>query len=394
MDKYAIIVIGYNRVDSILRLLNSLQNADYGGDNISLIISIDNSGSDEVSDAATEFIWKHGEKKIRTFSERQGLRKHILSCADYLEEYEAIFVFEDDVIVSPAFYHFGKASIEKYGDNDNIAGISLYALQWNPNANFPFSPLPSEHDTYFAQYAQSWGQIWLKKGFEDFKKWYNSNLDFFAEKRSDIPANLYVWGDNSWLKYHIAYCIMENKYFVYPYASYATVFTEAGTHSDIQLTRFHSEMILHEYKGGYKWSGLDEDAVCYDAFYENMKVKEYLEKKLHSTVIVDLYGCRDIPKTEEYMLSTRVLPYKVKREYSLQLRPIENNILMDSEGKGIYLYDLSVSRKISSGERREQIARVWNYFMRERFLVKEEIFPICKQKLFNLIRVIFNIKKK
>lgn len=393
MDKYAIIAIGYNRADSISRLLNSLQNAEYGEDSITLIVSIDNSGSSEVSDVADAFEWTHGRKLIRTFKERQGLRKHILSCADYFAEYDALFVFEDDVIVSPAFYQYGKESIEKYKNNDDIAGISLYALQWNPNANLPFSPLKSEYDTYFAQYAQSWGQIWLKKSFEDFQKWYAENLDFFEEKRKNIPANLYVWGNNSWLKYHIAYCIMENKFFVYPYASYSTVFTEAGTHSDMQLTRFHSEMILSEYKDSYKWAECDDEAVYYDAFYESIKVKEKLEKELNSTVVIDLYGRREIPETEKYMLSTQVLPFKIKNSYALQLRPIENNILMNLQGTGIFLYDLTASQKIISKERREQIARKWNYFMRERFLMKEEIFPICKQKFLNLLRVISKKKK-
>lgn len=394
MDKGAIIAIGYNRVDSILRLLNSLQNADYGEDDITLIISIDNSGNNDVLDAATEFVWRHGEKKIRTFSERQGLRKHILSCADYFEEYEALFVFEDDVMVSPSFYHFGKASIEKYGNNDDIAGISLYALQWNPNANLPFSPLKSEYDTYFVQYAQSWGQIWLKDSFEEFKKWYNMNLDFFEKEDENVPTNLYSWGINSWLKYHIAYCIVKNKFFVYPYFSYTTVFTEAGTHSDVQLTRFHSEMILQEQKAGYKWAELNDKAICYDAFYENLKVKNGLEKELEAVVIVDLYGSRVVKGTQGYVLSSQILPFKVIKEYGLQLRPLEANILLDIQGTGLYLFDCSISQQRSVKKQKEQIVRKWNYFMRERFLLMDEIFPVCKQKFWNLIRVALKIKKK
>jgi len=393
MDKYAIVAIGYNRVNSILRLLNSLQNAHYGDDTITLIISIDNSGSDEVAEAAKSFDWKHGEKKIRTFPERQGLRKHILSCADFFEEYDALYVFEDDVIVSPAYYHYGKACIAKYEDNNDIAGISLYALQWNPNANLPFSPMKSEYDTYFVQYAQSWGQIWLKKSFQEFKKWYNANLDFFEKEDVNIPSNLYVWGKNSWLKYHIAYCAMENKYFVYPYASYATVFTEAGTHSDMQLTRFHSEMILQEYRNEYKWAELDDKAVCYDAFYENLRVNDYLGKEIDAVAVIDLYGCRKVPEAGKYMLSTQILPYEVKREYGLQLRPIELNVYMDIDGKGIYLYDLTVAKNVRNQERSEQIVRKWNYFMRERFLMMDEIIPVCKQKFGNLIRVLLKDKK-
>ena len=46
------------------RLLNSLSQGIYGNDKITLIISIDNSGTDEVKKCADIFFWKFGEKKI------------------------------------------------------------------------------------------------------------------------------------------------------------------------------------------------------------------------------------------------------------------------------------------------------------------------------------------
>ena len=46
MSKIAIVVIGYNRINSIKRLLLSLENAYYDNDNIDLIISIDKSDTD------------------------------------------------------------------------------------------------------------------------------------------------------------------------------------------------------------------------------------------------------------------------------------------------------------------------------------------------------------
>jgi len=251
--------------------------------------------------------------------------------------------------------------------------------------------MKSEYDTYFVQYAQSWGQIWLKKSFQDFKKWYNANLDFFEKKDVNIPSNLYLWGNNSWLKYHIAYCVMKNKFFVYPYASYTTVFTEAGTHSDVQLTRFHSEMILQENGDEYKWADFNNKAVYYDAFYENLRVNDYLE--IDTEAVIDLYGCRKVPEVGKYILSTQILPYEVKREYGLQLRPIETNVFMDLPGTGIFLYDLSVPKKIISKKCREQIVRKWNYFMRERFLMMDEIIPVSKQKFGNLIRTLLKNRK-
>lgn len=390
----ALVAIGYNKTESLMRLLESLQRAEYGQDEVPLIISIDKSDSDEVEKAAEGFAWKHGWKEIRTFSERQGLRKHILSCGDFLEKYEAVFIFEDDLVVSPYFYQYGKACLDFYKNNENIEGISLYSTKWNQNANFPFEPMKSEYDTYFLQCAQSWGQIWLRERFRDFLAWYQENTDFFEkEKRKDIPANLYTWGKNSWLKYHIVYCILKKKYFVYPYYSFTTAFVENGTHFGTDITRFHSEMMVKDV-GNYRLADFNECAVFYDAFYENILLKERLEREWDGNVLVDLYGRRETAGQAGYCISTQILPFEVKREYALQLRPIELNVYMDIKGTGIFVYDMSSERKISKKEKRFQIIKKWDYFMKERFLMWDEIIPLCCQKAGNLFRIIMKKVRK
>ena len=72
----------------------------------------------------------------------------------------------------------------------------------------------------------------------------------------------------------------------------------------------------------------------------------------------------------------------------MQLRPVELNILLDIEGKGIFLYDTSQDRKYSKNEEKEQIVRKWDYYMGDRFFTLKEFFPVCKKKLFNLCRQI------
>lgn len=394
MEKIALIVIGYDKADSMLRLLDSLQKADYGADEVPLIISIDNSGSDAVERAADAFSWAHGKKEVRTFQKRQGLRRHILSCGDYLKRYEAVFVFEDDLVASPYFYRYGKACIDYYGKNEAVEGISLYGAKWNYGANFPFEPIKSEHDTYFLQYAQSWGQIWLRERFEAFFAWYCENEDFFeGEKRKDIPENLYTWGKNSWLKYHIAYCVLKKKYFVYPYYSYTTAFVEKGTHFGTDIARFQSEMMIRD-KEAYQFADLDDNAVCYDVFFENMHLKGKLEKEWQESVTVDLYGCKQMEGQSKVLLSTQILPYEIRREYALQLRPIELNVYMNVKGTGIYVYDLTQRRAARAGEKDRQIVRKWNYFMRDRFLMWDEIAPLCRQKLGNLLRIACKKRKR
>lgn len=386
MSKAALIAIGYNKVDSLLRLLDSLNNADYGGDTVPLIISLDKSDSDDVLKAAESFTWSHGTKEIRTFPTRQGLKHHILSCGDYLEQYEAVFIFEDDIMASPSFYKFGKSCIDYYQNSDEIAGISLYSPTWNQNANFPFEPLKSEYDTYFIQYAQSWGQIWFRNSWKDFKAWYENNQDFFSkEPNPNIPANLYAWGKNSWLKYHIVYCILMNKFFVYPYYSFTTAFVENGTHFGTDITRFQSNLMINNV-ANYKLAPITDCNIFYDAFFENMYISAYLNTS-NADVQIDLYGSQNANTNKKYILTTQILPFTVVRNFALQLRPIELNIIMGVKGTGIYLYDTLSPQKIRAQKHRMQIVKKWDYFMKERFLMWNEIFPMCHQKISNLINI-------
>ena len=84
MSKLAAVVVGYNRILGMMRLLESLEKADYGDDELTLIISLDNCGSSKPEEAVKAFSWSHGKKIVRTFPKRQGLRKHILSCCKEL----------------------------------------------------------------------------------------------------------------------------------------------------------------------------------------------------------------------------------------------------------------------------------------------------------------------
>ena len=77
-DKIAIVVVGYNRVKPLKRLLTSLEKATYPSDEIPLVISIDASGMQELYTFVESFHWSHGPKYTIIEKERLGLRTHIL----------------------------------------------------------------------------------------------------------------------------------------------------------------------------------------------------------------------------------------------------------------------------------------------------------------------------
>lgn len=388
MGKSAIVVIGYNNSGALERLLNSLNTADYENDQIPLIISLDKSDNSEVETVANEFQWKHGNKEIRTFEKRQGLKKHVLSCGEYLHIYDALYVFEDDTLAAESYYQYGKSCIEYYEKDERIAGIALYSPAWNQNANFPFEPIQSQYDTYFMKLAPSLGQIWLKKPWFDFIEWYQDNLDIFEKERdTDIPNMLYTWGKDSWLKYHIAYCAVKRKYIVYPYCSYVTDFVEHGTHFVKNLTRFQVNLFQGR-KDFFNFAPLTEDSVCYDSFFENEQIIHFYKKK-NIEVQVDLYGCQTITQNKRFVLTTQNLPYQVVEEFALQLRPFDLNVLMKMKGKGIFLYDMTKPAKKKPSIRGDFYVKRWDYFMRDRFMMWNEILPLCNAKIRNLLIILF-----
>ncbi|MGU8132235.1 hypothetical protein ACV3S0_07820 [Clostridium perfringens] len=345
MNNLGIVVIGYNRVNSLDRILNRLNFCEYFGDKITLIISIDNCGKRDAEEYAKSFKWNHGEKIVKTFPKRLGLRKHVLKCGNYMNEFnlDAIAVFEDDIYPSICFYNYMKQSVDFYKNNKNIAGISLYNHNWNVIANKPFYPMNSvDKDNYFMQFAQSWGQIWMRKSWNDFYKWYKENENY--SDNLEIPLEVVNWPKTSWLKYHIKYCIEQNKYFVYPYKSLSTCFTDCGEHAVENSSKF--QVVLEEnFKKIYKFELLDRNAIKYDAFFENQNHDKILTNKhINNNIDFDLYGQKRKINNKRYLLSCKKMPYKCIKSFDMALRPWELNIQNNIKGDKIFLYDTHLKK--------------------------------------------------
>lgn len=352
--KIAIVAIAYNRIDSIRRLINSLQGADYEYDSVSLIISIDKSDTEVVENYADAVIWNNGEKRVIKHKENLGLRKHILSIGKYLNEFDAIIVFEDDIIVSPNYYLFAKSAVERYKDNSQIAGISLYGFAVNYQNKKPFYPLKNEYDVYFMNCAQSWGQVWMRDQWNAFVDWYRNHNEEFVNN-GNLPQAICDWPKSSWLKYHTKYCIEENKYFVYPYQSYSSNGGDAGTHASF------SNLSYQTCFNWGKWSVPKfpkiEEGVVYDGFFENKSIVDFLE--LDDDICVDLYGGKNNIENKRYWLTTKKENYLVVKSFGLIYKPIELNVIQKVKGGDIYLYDTS---RALNNIRRYDRRKLYNYY--------------------------------
>lgn len=352
MKSFAIVLVCYNRLPGVERLLKQLEAANYNGrKDITLIFSIDNSGSDIVEKFAENYTWLHGNKIVRTFPERQGLKKHILQCGDYTDQFDIVTVFEDDIFVSDSFYNYAYQAAEYYWNDDNIAGISLYGFQKNwINWLYRFEPQHSVYDSYFLKIAQSWGQVWTKGKWSKFKSWYEDHTEFTYS--DSLPQNLFTWPESSWLKYHDRYCMETNRYFVYPYVSLSTNYSDPGEHATYAITDHQVE--LQYRKTTFCFPKFNDEAVVYDEFMEREHLGRFVGID-DQDLCVSLWGTKQNSLYKKYVLTSKVLPYRIVSEFSLSLRPIELSVIKSVEGKGIYLYDTTCKTNVKTTDVNDQL---------------------------------------
>lgn len=334
--KPAIVVAAYNREKSLARLLQSIQEASYGYDDIVLIISID--WSEKLAlmkEIAESFEWKHGEKKVIVHENNLGLRNHIIECGGYSEEYGAAIILEDDLYVAEDFYNYATEAANFYYNEEKVCGVGLYSYMWNVYGALPFTPQKGFGDVYFGQFMVSWGQLWTDKQWREFHSWYLENQTLPTTDR-DIPKDVLGWPESSWGKYFACYIVKNDLFYVIPYVSRSTNFHETGVHSVKETSMF--QVPLSEGVQSYTFAGFDQ-AIHYDIFFER-KDTNWFSRDIQSNLTIDLNASRNLEDSKRYLLSTKKYPYKIIQSYGLRLRPADANIDHGVDGDGIFLYDL------------------------------------------------------
>ena len=337
----AVVVVCYNRPASAKRLLDSLNVANYPNANIPLIISVDCSENEEMYDLARNFEWKHGPKYPVIHAERLGLKKHIYECGDLSEYFKAIILLEDDLFVSPFFYSYVHKTLDKYGDDSRIAQISLYKNESNGYVGLPMSYMQNGSDVFLMQDVSTWGECWTESMWNQFKKW---------------------------------------RYVLYPNMPVTTNFSDAGEHGGDNNSIVQVNLLQGDLEYRLKDYG---QLVKYDIYFNNEVLYEWLGLS-REDLCLDVYGFHNNVKGCRYILSTRVLPYKIVRSFALNMRPIELNVKYKIHGNGLCLYDTSVSAETKTSG---YYSTVVPYFLKGfdmRLLIKYNISwikQVMKRKL-------------
>lgn len=378
----AIVLVGYNRPLCIKRLMKSVVEAEYPCKDIQLVVSIDYSDkSDEIECIIKDIGWSHGTLRIIKQQKRQGLKRHILSCGDLSEIYGAVIILEDDLIVSKGFYNYAIKAINFYRNNKDICGVALYSHAWNGYANLPFHPVHNSYDVFWGQFSITWGQCWSAKQWKQFREWY----DNFSEESIydiNIPKSIYNWGNQSWGKFFVYYLVINQKYYVIPYESLSTNCSEIGEHN-IYQSATHQTYLLDASQKSYSFP-LIEEAVRYDIFFERIFSNDMLIHGINvKDICVNLNGIKSNNEGKKYILTTRKEDGdKYITEFGLQLRPIEQNIVNNIEGTGIYLMAIEYKKYLKDN--------IGCSIQRRYF----EIYDLYWKHLLSLVFMVFKNKTK
>ena len=357
--KPAIVVVCYNRPKSLIRILESIKSAEYTFNDICLIIRIVCSSIyEKLVEIVDSFDWTHGKKIIRIFDERQGLRKHVLQCGDLSEKYGAAIILEDDLIVSKSFYLFAYKAINHYYDDEKICGVALYSHSWNGYDNYQFLPVKNQFDAYLGQFSITWGECWSDKQWKKFKEWYTLHCDKLPQVNDKMPERISKWSQKSWGKYFASYIVEKDLYYLIPYNSMTTNFSDVGEHNAF-ISSAHQVNLFSGVKSDYYLPSIDQ-AIKYDSFFERIFDNDYLIANICSkNICVDLNNAKKNTFNNRYLLTgIKINNAKEIASFGMKMHPVDQNISCRVEGNDFHLYDVGnnyIIPKIQKNEMRNRI---------------------------------------
>jgi len=386
-----IVVIAYNRPESLKRLLRSLttmhlpDNDDSNNIKVRLIVSIDGGGDTETVEVARNFLWSYGDKVIIERDHNLGLKEHVLQCGDMSQDYGSVILLEDDLVVSPAFYNFSCQALGWYATDNLIAGISLYSQRLNECAGCLFEPINNGYSVFLARMPSSWGQAFTANQWKFFRNWLKNRKTLSDSPK--IPKNIRYWPESSWKKYFCDYMIWSKRWFVYPYISYTTNFGEVGRHHVRKSTTTQVELATNS---TFFIFPKVEGAIKYDLYWE-LEMEDFVNGR-KSKVLWDLYGkktCLD----SDYIISCSDLEgYRKIRGFALDLRPVQLNYFMENGGTDFWLQERI--QKDSNLKSSEKVNDNCEKFLRKLRFSRCDLMPARDIFLLFLSRLLVWIKDK
>lgn len=362
--KPAIVVVAYNRPHTLRRLLASLA-AVQGAPDVPLVISIDRGGDqfEAVVAEAEQFAWTLGEKRVLVRERPLGLVAHVFACGDLVDEFGAVILLEDDLVVSPMVYRYAAGALAFYADDPRIAGVALNALWFHGITHEPFTPYLDDSDVFFMQVAWFQGQAYTQTQWASFQAWRETAVTQVLP--TDRMHELFrTFPPTDWFPQKTKYLVNTNRFYVFPRESLTTNYGDSGTH--VRGTAFF-QVPLQTRRADFRLQALSESVAVYDAFQEMLPacVRRLTDQFDAYDFTVDLHGTRSLSNIPtEFMLTTQAMRQPMKM-FGLELRPLLANVIYHQPGTGIH-FGRSVDVNRRWWARRRAASRYHAYFARRR----------------------------
>uniref|UniRef100_A0A803M3J0 Glycosyltransferase family protein 2 n=1 Tax=Chenopodium quinoa TaxID=63459 RepID=A0A803M3J0_CHEQI len=245
--RISINIITQNRVRSLMRLLKSLTNAYYLGDDIPISFNVDSRVDEATIKLLSTFEWPHGTKTLKRRIIQGGLIRAVSESWYPSSDDDFGLLLEDDIEVSPYYYLWIKYALLAYHYDPQVSfpelsSISLYTPRivevvkerpkWNATEFFqrihPNTP-------YLHQLPCSWGAVFFPKHWREFYVYMNMRFTEDPKKNPvQIPKSRTNGWQASWKKFLIDMMYLRGYVSLYPnfpnQASFSTNHMEPGAH--------------------------------------------------------------------------------------------------------------------------------------------------------------------
>jgi hypothetical protein len=220
-----IIVIVFNRAQSMRRLLESLNRADYYGDNVTVDVWIDRSKKTGEIDGATyraavEFQFLPGSLTVHNHSQHVGIYGQWMDTwHPVADSREIAVILEDDLTVSRHFYKWLKAVHKKYGTESGekvtkINGFSMQGISMKHGGAAGDLHAPEPNIVFLYPVVGSWGFSPNRVNWMNFIAWYKhaSKIPSFQPLVPNLVPTAWFKAcikegraDSMWTMWHIYY---------------------------------------------------------------------------------------------------------------------------------------------------------------------------------------------
>nr|GMD29468.1 uncharacterized protein LOC109170870 [Ipomoea batatas] len=245
--RVTISIITQNRANSLARLLKSLTNAYYIGDEIPITINMDSKVDNATLKLVNSFDWPHGTKTLRRRIVQGGLIRAVSESWYPSSNDEYGVLLEDDIEVSPYYYLWIKYALLAYHYDPQVSlpelsSISLYTprlvevVKERPNWNATeFFKHVHPNTPYLHQLPCSWGAVFFPKHWREFYAYMS--LRFTQDPKQNpvqIPRSRTNGWQASWKKFLIDMMYLRGYVTLYPnfpnQTSFSTNHMEPGAH--------------------------------------------------------------------------------------------------------------------------------------------------------------------